>query len=124
VFAREASSSDIIKAITARDVTQTLRLLHEITIKDGDFLMLLGMLGKQLRVLWYVAGGERNLPREFWMRREDLEHVRANAKRFTRAEIERGLQGLRLLDERVKSIDVPSKLLLEHFLLDFLPERR
>jgi DNA polymerase III delta subunit len=43
-----------------------------------------------------------------------------DARRFTREEIERGLEGLLLLDARVKSTQVPQKLLLEHFLLGFL----
>jgi len=116
-------NSDIIKAITSRDLAGTLRLLQEITIKDGEFLLVLGMLGKQLRVLWYLSGGAPP-PREFWMKPEDMAHARAHARRFTRAEIEQGLEGLRRLDDRVKSTEVPPRLLLEHFLLEFLPERR
>ena len=53
--------------------------------------------------------------------RSQLDKLRPDARRFTRAEIERGLQGLALLDERVKSTAVAPKLLLEHFLLGFLP---
>ena len=61
------------------------------------------------------------MPKEFRVFPGQLDKLRPDAKRFTRAEIERGLQGLALLDDRVKSTAVAPKLLLEHFLLGFLP---
>jgi DNA polymerase III subunit delta len=112
---------DIVDAVSRRDLAGSMRLIDEVTIKDEEFLGLLGMLGKRLRVLWYLSGGAREAPKEFRMYHGQLEKLRPDAKRFTRAEIERGLQGLALLDDRVKSTAVAPKLLLEHFLLDFLP---
>jgi DNA polymerase III delta subunit len=49
-----------------------------------------------------------------------LQRLRQDARRFTRAEIERGFEGLRALDDRIKSTQVPPKLLLEHYLIGFL----
>ena len=46
---------DIVDAISRRDLPGSLRLIGEVTIKDEEFLGLLGMLGKRLRVLWYLA---------------------------------------------------------------------
>jgi DNA polymerase-3 subunit delta len=112
---------DIVDAISRRDLPGSLRLIGEVTIKDEEFLGLLGMLGKRLRVLWYLSGGAREVPKEFRLYPGQVEKLRPDAKRFTRAEIERGLQGLALLDDRVKSTAVAPKLLLEHFLLGFLP---
>ena len=112
---------DIVDAISRRDLPGSLRLLGEVTIKDDEFLGLLGMLGKRLRVLWYLAGGAREVPKEFRVFPGQLVKLRDEAKRFTREEIERGLRGLALLDDRVKSTAVAPKLLLEHFLLGFLP---
>lgn len=116
-------SFEVTDAISRRDLSGSLRLLNEITIRDEEFLGLLGQLGKRLRILWFLAGGDRDVPREFNLKGGSGRFA-ADARRFTRAEIERGLQGLRALDERVKSTAVPPKLLLEHFLLGFLPERR
>ena len=56
---------DIVDAISRRDLPGSLRLIGEVTIKDEEFLGLLGMLGKRLRVLWYLAGGAREVPKEF-----------------------------------------------------------
>jgi DNA polymerase-3 subunit delta len=114
---------DIVDAISRRDLPGSLRLIGEVTLKDEEFLGLLGMLGKRLRVLWYLAGGAREVPKEFRVYPGQLDKLRPDAKRFTRAEIEQGLQGLARLDDRVKSTAVAPKLLLEHFLLDFLPGR-
>jgi len=114
---------DIVDAISRRDLPGSLRLIGEVTIKDEEFLGLLGMLGKRLRVLWYLAGGAREVPKEFRVFPSQIDKLRPDAKRFTRAEIEQGLQGLALLDDRVKSTAVAPKLLLEHFLLSFLPAR-
>jgi DNA polymerase III subunit delta len=121
-YARHGAG-DFVDAIGRRDLTGSLRLLRELTIKENEFLGLLGMLGKRLRVFWYLAGGEREVPREFRIYPKDLERYRAEARRFTREEIERGLQGLVRLDDAVKSTAVPPHLLLEHFLLGFLPGR-
>lgn len=110
----------ITDAVSRRDLAGSLRLLSEVTFaKDEEFLGLLGQIGKRLRILWYLAGGDRNVPREF---RADYAASKwgADARKFTRAEIERGLEGLRALDDRVKSTQVPPKLLLEHFLVSFL----
>lgn len=114
---------DVIDAISRRDLVGSLRLLDEVTIKDEEFLGLLGMLGKRLRVLWYLSGGAREVPKEFRVYPGQLDKLRPEARRFTRAEIEQGLRGLALLDDRVKSTAVAPKLLLEHFLLGFLPGR-
>jgi DNA polymerase-3 subunit delta len=113
---------DLVDAVGRRDLPGSLRLLRELTIKENEFLGLLGMLGKRLRVFWYLAGGERGVPQEFRIYPKDLERYRAEARRFTREEVERGLQGLLRLDEAVKSTAVPPHLLLEHFLLSFLPQ--
>ena len=112
-------TKDITDAISRRDLTGALRLLSEVAIKDDDFLGLLGMIGKRLRVLWYLSGGEREVPKEFNVRNA-ADWLGRDARKFTQAEIEGGLAGLRLLDDRVKSTQVPPKLLLEHFLLGFL----
>ncbi len=114
---------DVVEAISRRDLPGSLRLIGEVAIKDEEFLGLLGMLGKRLRVLWYLAGGAREVPREFRIYPGQIDRLRPDARRYTRAEIEQGLQGLALLDERVKSTAVAPKLLLEHFLLGFLPTR-
>jgi DNA polymerase-3 subunit delta len=113
---------DIVEAISRRDVAGSLRLIGEVAVKDEEFLMLLGMLGKRLRVLWYLSGGAP-VPQEFRVYPGQLEKLRPDARRFTRAEIEAGLQGLGRLDDAVKSTAVAPKLLLEHFLLGFLPTR-
>lgn len=110
----------IVDAIARRDQAGALRILNEVTIKDEEFLGLLGMIGKRLRVLWYLAGGEREVPKEFRVYPGQLGKLQADARRFTREEIERGFAGLQALDERVKSTAVAPKLLLEHFLLAFL----
>jgi DNA polymerase-3 subunit delta len=112
-------TKDITDAISRRDLAGALRLLNEVTIKDEDFLGLLGMIGKRLRILWYLSGGDREVPREFNVRNA-ADWLGRDARRFTREEIERGLEGLLLLDDRVKSTQVPPKLLLEHYLLGFL----
>jgi len=114
---------DIVDAIGRRDLHGSLRLIGEVALKEEEFLGLLGMLGKRLRVLWYLCGGAREVPNEFRVQPYQLEKLRPDAKRFTRTEIEQGLRGLLLLDERVKSTDVAPKVLLEHFLLGFLPAR-
>jgi DNA polymerase-3 subunit delta len=112
---------DIVDAVGRRDLPGTLQLLSEATLKEEDFLGLLGMLGKRLRVLWYLSGGAREVPAEFRVYPSQLGKLRPDARRFSREEIERGLEGLGRLDEAVKSTAVPPKLLLEHFLLGFLP---
>jgi len=114
---------DIVDAISRRDLPGSLRLIGEISLKDEEFLGLLGMLGKRLRVLWYLCGGAREVPKEFRVYPSQIDKLRPDAKRYTRTEIERGLEGLALLDDRVKSTAVAPKLLLEHFLLGFLPGR-
>jgi len=114
---------DIVDAISRRDLPGSLRLIGEVAIKDEELLGLLGMLGKRLRVLWYLSGGAREAPKEFRVFPSQIDKLRPDAKRFTRAEIEQGLQELALLDDRVKSTAVAPKLLLEHFLLGFLPAR-
>ena len=114
---------DIVDAISRRDLRGSLRLIGEVTIKDEEFLGLLGMLGKRLRVLWYLAGGAREVPKEFRVFPSQIDKLRPDARLFTREEIEQGLQGLSRLDDRVKSTAVAPKLLLEHFLLGFLPGR-
>jgi len=115
---------DIVDAISRRDLPGSLRLLGEVTIKDEEFLGLLGMLGKRLRMFWYLAGGAREVPKEFRLFAGQADKLRPDARRFTREEIERGLQALGRLDDAVKSTAVAPKLLLEHFLLGFLPGRR
>jgi len=112
---------DIVDAISRRDLPGSLRLIGEVSIKDEEFLGLLGLLGKRLRVLWYLCGAGREIPKEFRVFPSQIGKLRPDARRFTREEIDRGLQGLALLDDRVKSTAVAPKLLLEHFLLDFLP---
>jgi DNA polymerase-3 subunit delta len=112
---------DIVDAVGRRDLPGSLRLLREVAIKEEEFLGLLGLLGKRLRVLWYLSGGAREVPREFRVFPGQIDKLRPDARRFTRGEIERGLQELGRLDEAVKSTAVPPKLLLEHFLLGFLP---
>ncbi len=112
---------DIDDAIGRRDLPGSLRLIREVTIKDEEFLGLLGMLGKRLRILWYLSGGAREAPKEFRVYSGQLDKLRSDARHFTQAEIESGLHGLLRLDEAVKSTAVAPKLLLEHFLLGFLP---
>jgi len=112
---------DIVDAVGSRDLPASLRLLREAAIKEEEFLGLLGMLGKRLRVLWYLTEGSREVPREFRVYPGQIDRLRSEARRFTRGEIERGLQGLGRLDAAVKSTAVAPKLLLEHFLLGFLP---
>ena len=114
---------DIVDAISRRDLPGSLRLIGEVAIKEEEFLGLLGMLGKRLRVLWYLSGGAREVPGEFRVYSGQLDKMRSDARRFTRPEIEQGLQGLARLDDRIKSTAVAPKLLLEHFLLEFLPGR-
>lgn len=114
-------AADVVDAIARRDLAGCLRLLRELTVKEEEFLGLLGMLGKRLRMLWYFAGGERAVPKEFRLYPSQVDGLRADSRRFTRAEIERALQELGRLDESVKSTAVAPKLLLEHFLLGFLP---
>ena len=114
-------SFDIVDLIARRDLAGALRVLNELTIKDEEYLGLLGGIGKRLRVLWYLAGGEREVPKEFRVYPGQLAKFRTDARRFTREEIERGFAGLQALDERVKSTAVPPKLLLEHFLIGSLP---
>lgn len=111
---------DVTDAVSRRDLAGALRILGEVTIKEEEFLGLLGQLGKRLRILWYLSGGDREIPKEFRPYRGMAERLAPDARRFTRAEIERGLEGLLALDERVKSTQVPQKLLLEHFLIGFL----
>jgi DNA polymerase III delta subunit len=106
--------------VSRRDLAGSLRVLNAVTLKDEEFLGLLGQIGKRLRVLWFLADGGREIPQEFRPYRGMAEQLRPDARRFTRAEIERGLEGLRALDDRVKSTQVAPRLLLEHFLLDFL----
>jgi DNA polymerase-3 subunit delta len=113
-------TKDITEAIGERDLAAALRLLREVTIKDEEFLGLLGMIGKRLRVLWHLAGGEREAPKEYRLYPSEMGRLRAAARRFTREELEGGLEGLRALDDRVKSTQVPPKLLLEHYLIGFL----
>lgn len=112
---------DIVDALSRRDLAACLRLLREVTLKDEEFLGLLGMIGKRLRVLWYLAGGAREVPAEFRLYPSQIEKLQPDARRFTREELERGLDGLRRVDDGVKSTAVAPKLLLEHFLLGFLP---
>jgi DNA polymerase-3 subunit delta len=111
---------DVVEAIARRDLAGALRVLRELPLKDEEFLPLLGMLGKRLRVLWYVAPPALEVPREFRLWGSEAGKLREQARLFTRAELERGLQSLALLDERVKSTAVAPKLLLEHFLLGFI----
>jgi DNA polymerase-3 subunit delta len=114
--------NDITDAVGRRDLAGALRLLREIAIDDKEFLGLLGQLGKRLRVLWYLTAPAAEVPKVFnvaWQ----LQQLRSDARHFTRGEIERGLEGLRELDERAKSTAVAPKLLLEHFLLGFLPRQ-
>lgn len=111
---------DIVDAISRRDLAGSLRLLGEATIKDDDFLQLLGLLGKRLRVLWYLAAPGEEVPKVFnvtWQ----INKLRPDARSYTRAELELGMQALARLDDAVKSTAVAPKLLLEHFLLGFLP---
>lgn len=112
---------DVVDAVSRRDLPGALRLLREIALKDEEFLLLLGMLGKRLRVLWYLAAPQVEVPKEFRTYPAQIVKLRPDARRFTRVELERGLQSLALLDERVKSTAVAPKLLLEHFLLGLLP---
>ncbi|MHB8836889.1 MAG: DNA polymerase III subunit delta [Candidatus Methylomirabilia bacterium] len=112
---------DIVDAVSRRDLPGSLRLIAEVAIKDEEFLGLLGMLGKRLRVLWFLCEGAREVPKEFRVYPGQIDKLRPDAKRFARPEIEQGLRGLALLDDRVKSTAVAPKLLLEHFLLGFLP---
>jgi DNA polymerase-3 subunit delta len=114
---------DIVDAVGSRDLPASLRLVREAAIKEEEFLGLLGMLGKKLRVLWYLTEGAREVPREFRVYPGQIDRLRAEARRFTREEIEQGLQALGRLDEAVKSTAVAPKLLLEHFLLGFLAGR-
>lgn len=111
---------DVTDAVSRRDLAGALRLLGEVTIKDDEFLGLFGQIGKRLRILWYLAGGDREIPQEFRPYAGMAAKLAPDARKFTRAEIERGLEGLRALDDRVKSTQVPPKLLLEHFLVSFL----
>ncbi len=113
-------SFDIVDAMSRRDLAGSVRLLEEIALKDEEFLGLLGQIGKRLRVLWFLAGGGRSVPEEFRVSAYQLERLRGDGRRFTRAEIERGLGLLRAVDERVKSTAVPPRMLLEHFLISFL----
>jgi DNA polymerase III delta subunit len=111
----------ITDAVGHRDLAGSLRLLSEVTFaKDEEFLGLLGQIGKRLRTLWYLAGGDREIPQEFRPYPGLAGKLAPDARKFTRTEIERGLEGLRVLDDRVKSTQVPPKLLLEHFLVGFL----
>jgi DNA polymerase-3 subunit delta len=112
---------DVVDAISGRDLPGALRLLGEIALKDEDFLLLLGMLGKRLRALWFLAAPPLEIPPEIRLFGSEVGKLRGHARGFTRAEIERGLQSLALLDERVKSTAVTPRLLLEHYLLGFLP---
>lgn len=111
---------DITDAVASRDLGGALRLLGEVTVKDEEFLGLLGMIGKRLRILWFLADGGRDVPKEYRVFPGEVGRLKAAARRFTREEIERGLEGLRLLDDRVKSTPVPPKLLLERYLVSFL----
>lgn len=113
-------SFDIVDAVARRDQAGALRILNGITLKDEDFLGLLGGISKRLRVLWYLAGGDREVPQEFRVYPSQADKWRPDARRFTRAEIEAGLEGLRALDDAIKGTPVPPQLLLEHFLLRFL----
>jgi DNA polymerase-3 subunit delta len=112
----------VVDAVSGRDLAASLRLLASMTLKDEEYLPLLGALGKRLRVLWFLAAPPREVPKAYNVMDWQAQRLRADARRFTRAELERGLEGMRELDDRVKSTAVGPRLLLEHFLLGFLPK--
>jgi DNA polymerase III delta subunit len=92
------------------------------------------MLAKRFRVLWHLtdAGGGRGrpLPSAFRVPKWKLPELRRQAARFSRDEIERALDDLLGIDMTVKSSSIPSRILMERFLLslgdagELAPSRR
>jgi DNA polymerase III delta subunit len=117
---------DLVAAVSARDLAGSLRILGKLTVRTEEALFFIGLLGKRLRMLWFFAGRERPLPPIFKTWPAKPEELRLHGKRFTRAEIERGLEALLAADGLLKGSGLPPQLVLEQYLIRLLgvPSRK
>jgi len=112
---------DLLAAIGSRDLGRSLGILAGLAMKPEDWMMFVGMLGRQLRLLWFFADGGREAPPPFRVWPALAAELRRDAARFSRAEIDRGLALLHETDTLMKGgSGLPQRLLFERFLLRFL----
>lgn len=115
------SLEDLLRAISARDLARSLRLLATTVGRPEEALLFLGLLGKRLRLLWFFAGEGRALPPGVRTWPAKPEELRAWGRRFAREEIARGLAALAEVDAALKGgAQVPPRLILESFLFSLL----
>ena len=114
------SAFDVLAAVSGRDLATALRVIGRLTLKPEDVLGMMGMVGKRLRVLWYLAEGGREVPKVYNVNDWLAGQLRQDAKRFTRTELERGLARLIEVDMAIKTTGPDPRLLLENFLIGFL----
>ncbi len=115
---------DLLAAVSARDVEGSLRALGTVPLRPDDWMPFMGMLGRQLRLLWFYAGGGRGAPAAMRVWPSLAAQLRRDAARFTREEIERGIELLAETDALMKGgSGLPPRLLFERFLLRFLPQQ-
>jgi len=112
---------DLLAAIGGRDLEGALRVLAGITMKPDEWLPFMGMLGRQLRLLWFYVDGGAGAPASMRVWPSLAATLRRDAAHFSRGEVDRGLALLAETDALMKGgSSLPGRLLFERFLLRFL----
>jgi len=112
---------DLVKAAGFRDVGGGMTLLSNLFEAGADPTGLIGMLGRRLRLLWFLSKGRskppRAVPAAFRVQKWQLGELKRQAAGFSKEEIELLLRELLRIDRRIKSEPVSARLLLEQFVL-------
>lgn len=113
-----------VQSVGDRDVKKSMLLAANFfeTAKKEDSYMMVGMLARRLRILWYLAedgSGRRGQvpPTAYRLQEWQLRDYRKQAAGFTRAEVEKLLEDLLRIDSVQKSRSVSFRLLMENFIL-------
>jgi DNA polymerase-3 subunit delta len=112
---------DLVQAACFRDVGGSMVLISHLFEAGADPTGLIGMLGRRLRILWYLAKGRSKppgaVPGAFRIQKWQLGELKRQAVGFSKEEIELLLRDLLRIDRMIKSEPVSARLLLEQFVL-------
>jgi DNA polymerase-3 subunit delta len=119
---------DLTDALAEYRTAQALRILHRLMEEGTHPLALLGMLLRQIRLLWQAREslhkGREEISKELNLPLYQVDRLRRAAKLWEMEELWEAYQGLVDMDRTLKSGGLPPKTLLERWILQRKKEGR
>lgn len=123
---RERDIFELVDAVSAGNVIESLRILNQLLIEGEQPLKILAMVARQLRLLWKTKAHlvERKslssvqLAGKIGIPPRSAERLHKQVQRFSQVQLKRSLKHVYAVDLALKSTTSSPKILLEELLID------